>query len=49
MPLVILHHFLNVSVQFANKRGFKKKVIHDSTLQIATSIACALPTAIHIV
>jgi hypothetical protein len=24
MPLVILHHLLNVSVQLANKRGFKK-------------------------
>jgi hypothetical protein len=26
MPLVILHHLLNVSVQLANKRGLKKKV-----------------------
>jgi hypothetical protein len=26
MPLVILHHLLNVSVQLANKRGFKKIV-----------------------
>jgi hypothetical protein len=25
MPLVISHHFLNVSVQLANKRGLKKK------------------------
>jgi hypothetical protein len=25
MPLVILHHLLNVSVQFANKGGFTKK------------------------
>jgi hypothetical protein len=25
MPLVILHYFLNVSVQLANKRGFKQK------------------------
>jgi hypothetical protein len=25
MPLVILHHLLNVSVQLANKRGFNKK------------------------
>jgi hypothetical protein len=24
MPLVILHHLLNVSVQFANERGLKK-------------------------
>jgi hypothetical protein len=24
MPLVILHHLLNVSVQLANKRGFKQ-------------------------
>jgi hypothetical protein len=26
MPLVILHHLLNVSVQLANKRGLKKLV-----------------------
>jgi hypothetical protein len=26
MPLVILHHLLNVSVQLANKRGFKRKL-----------------------
>jgi hypothetical protein len=26
MPLVILHHLLNVSVLLANKRGFKKKL-----------------------
>jgi hypothetical protein len=25
MPLVILHHLLNVPVQLANKRGFKQK------------------------
>jgi hypothetical protein len=25
MPLVILHHLLNVSVELANKRGFAKK------------------------
>jgi hypothetical protein len=25
VPLVILHHLLNVSVQLANKRGLKKK------------------------
>jgi hypothetical protein len=25
MPLVILHHLLNVFVQLAKKRGFKKK------------------------
>jgi hypothetical protein len=24
MPVVILHHLLNVSVQLANKRGLKK-------------------------
>jgi hypothetical protein len=24
MPLVILHHLLNVSVQLANERGFKQ-------------------------
>jgi hypothetical protein len=27
MPLVILHHLLNVSVQLANTRGLKKKTI----------------------
>jgi hypothetical protein len=26
MPLVILHHLLNVSVQLANKRGLKKSL-----------------------
>jgi hypothetical protein len=25
MPLVILHHLLNVSVQIANKRGLKEQ------------------------
>jgi hypothetical protein len=25
MPLVILHHLLDVSVQLANKRGFKQQ------------------------
>jgi hypothetical protein len=29
MPLVILHHLLNVSVQLANKRGFKQKQNRD--------------------
>jgi hypothetical protein len=27
MPLVILHHLLNVSVQLANKRGSNKKKV----------------------
>jgi hypothetical protein len=27
MPLVIFHHLLNVSVQLANKRGFKKVIV----------------------
>jgi hypothetical protein len=27
MPLVILHHLLNVFVQLANKRGEKKKFV----------------------
>jgi hypothetical protein len=34
MPLVILHHLLNVFVQLANKRGFKQK-IYRTYLQIA--------------
>jgi hypothetical protein len=29
MPLVILHHLLNVSVQLANEMGFKQKKIGD--------------------
>jgi hypothetical protein len=29
MPLVILHHLLNVFVQLANKRGFTKKKIPE--------------------
>jgi hypothetical protein len=32
MPLVILRHLLNVSVQLANKKGFKQKKIHTHTL-----------------
>jgi hypothetical protein len=32
MPLVILHHLLNVFVQLANKRGFTQKKI-DGTLK----------------
>jgi hypothetical protein len=35
MPLVILHHLLNVSVQLANKSGFKqtkKKLVSESLL-----------------
>jgi hypothetical protein len=32
MPLVILHHLLNVFVQLANKRGFTKKKKNYSTL-----------------
>jgi hypothetical protein len=37
MPLVILHHLLNVFVQLANKRGFtkkKKNVFLQQNLQI---------------
>jgi hypothetical protein len=30
MPLVILHHLLNVFVQLANKRGFTKKKINKT-------------------
>jgi hypothetical protein len=30
MPLVILHHLLNVSVQLANKRGLKKNFMYVS-------------------
>jgi hypothetical protein len=31
MPLVILHHLLNVSVQLANKWGFKQKKSHKKS------------------
>jgi hypothetical protein len=31
MPPVILHHLLNVSVQLANKRGFKQTQIPEQT------------------
>jgi hypothetical protein len=31
MPLVILHHLLNVSVQLANKRGFKEIIFEMPT------------------
>jgi hypothetical protein len=37
MPLVILHHFLNVSVQLANKRGLKKFVERNSICFQSTS------------
>jgi hypothetical protein len=30
MPLVILHHLLNVFVQIANKRGFKGKKVFET-------------------
>jgi hypothetical protein len=33
MSLVILHHLLNVSVQLANKRGFKHKKKQKHELQ----------------
>jgi hypothetical protein len=32
MPLVILHHLLNVFVQLANKRGFTKKKNQTATI-----------------
>jgi hypothetical protein len=34
MPLVILHHLLNVFIQLANKRGFKQKKNINMTLNI---------------
>jgi hypothetical protein len=36
MPLVILHHLLDVSVQLANKRGIKKKVACHLSIGYAT-------------
>jgi hypothetical protein len=34
MPLVILHHLLNVSVQLANKRGLKKYFLLIRTVSV---------------
>jgi hypothetical protein len=34
MPLVILHHLLNVFVQLANKRGFKQKKLSKSVERV---------------
>jgi hypothetical protein len=33
MPLVILHHLLNVTVQLANKRGLKEKKLETNTIK----------------
>jgi hypothetical protein len=38
MPLVILHHLLNVFVQLANKRGFTKKKKKITALPHAPAI-----------
>jgi hypothetical protein len=38
MPLVILHHLLNVFVQLANKRGFTKKKKNSSTGSTVKSV-----------
>jgi hypothetical protein len=40
MPLVTLHHLLNVSVQLPNKRGFKKKIQYNDVLQHNISLSC---------
>jgi hypothetical protein len=37
MPLVILHHLLNVSVQLANIRGFKQKNLKEMSYQSVTT------------
>jgi hypothetical protein len=43
MPLVILHHLLNVFVQLANKRGFKqKKNLKQSIINMASSLLLAV-------
>jgi hypothetical protein len=36
MPLVILHHLLNVFVQLANKRGFKQKKSREYLEKLST-------------
>jgi hypothetical protein len=33
MPLVILHHLLNVFLQLANNRGFTKKILCDEVTE----------------
>jgi hypothetical protein len=45
MPLVILHHLLNVSVQLANKMGFKQNKENfygkgNENHEFATGILC---------
>jgi hypothetical protein len=39
MPLVILHHLLNVSVQLANKRGYRK---NNNIIIIVVAIKTAM-------
>jgi hypothetical protein len=45
MPLVILHHLLNVFVQLANKRGFTKKTMYsvrkngESTVLVGSALS----------
>jgi hypothetical protein len=34
MPLIIFHHLLNVSIQLANKRGLKKKILETDFLKL---------------
>jgi hypothetical protein len=36
MPVVILYHSLNVSVQLANKRGFKQKKLSKLQLRVVS-------------
>jgi hypothetical protein len=48
MPLVILHHLLNVSVQLANKRGFKQKNFMETeraSCEVQTGLSVLLQVA----
>jgi hypothetical protein len=44
MPLVILHHLLNVTVQLANKRGLKKLAFTMATSKYKVPLLLILPT-----
>jgi hypothetical protein len=49
MPLIILHHLLNVFVQLANKRGFTKNVYMALTEQFLNFSLLFVPRAVIVV
>jgi hypothetical protein len=48
MPLVILHHLLNVFVQLANKRGFTKKKKKKNSCGYVSISAVPVDTSCHV-